>query len=197
MGRAAAPLARIDGCVNQAAVTQFLNTPQLDDIFDLGGVWSRAKRISRSRSIGSSALRRTSSSAFLKFVKDANSAATGETRRGHARIDLLKALLDRIGAGDPVPQNAETLIGGFHEAIGQEEVWANLKSRTRWPAPGRGSRARWRRARVRARDPRTLPQGVQSLELMDVVLVPRGVSRRLRRVRRFIGRFISWAGSAV
>lgn len=110
------------------ALKRFINSLGWRDIFDLGDVWDRAKRIftdpiDRLISFGVGV-----ATELLQIVKEAilrPLAALAEGTRGY---DLLKAILglDPI-TGDPVPRNAETLIGGFMKLIGQEEVWSNLK----------------------------------------------------------------------
>ena len=65
---------------------------------------------------------------IMRLVKDAILQPPGEYGEGTQGYDLLKAVLgeDPI-TGEPVPRNAETLIGGFMKLIGQEEVWENIK----------------------------------------------------------------------
>ncbi len=110
------------------SLRRFLDSLGWRDIFNLGGVWNRAKRlftnpISRLISFAGSVV-----TGIMKLVKEAvlrPLAAMAEGTRGY---DLLKAVLgqDPI-TGDPVPRNAETLIGGFMKLIGQEEVWQNIQ----------------------------------------------------------------------
>lgn len=107
---------------------QFMDSLSWSDIFDLGGVWQRAKSIftgpiGRLISFGGSVV-----TEILKMVKEAilkPLAALAEGTRGY---DLLKAILgqDPI-TGVAVPRNADTLIGGFMKLIGQEEIWENIK----------------------------------------------------------------------
>lgn len=47
---------------------------------------------------------------------------------GTAGYDLLKAVLGEDPVtGEPVPQSADTIIGGFIKIIGQEEIWEKIK----------------------------------------------------------------------
>lgn len=107
---------------------QFLDSLGWSDIFDLGGVWNRAKRIftgpiGRLIDFGVSV-----ATEILKMVKDAVLKPLAAMAQGTRGYDLLKALLgqDPI-TGETVPRNADTLIGGFMKLIGQEEIWQNLK----------------------------------------------------------------------
>jgi hypothetical protein len=116
------------GSVIREAINQFLDSLSWTDIFDLGGVWGRAKRIftepiDRIISFGKGLI-----TGILKFIKDAILKPLAALAQGTRGYDLLKAILgeDPI-TGEPVPRNADTLIGGFMKLIGQEEIWENIK----------------------------------------------------------------------
>ncbi|MGC8774144.1 MAG: eCIS core domain-containing protein [Chlorobaculum sp.] len=111
-----------------SGLRRFIDSLSWTDIFDLGGVWDRAK------SIFTSPIRRLISfatslvSQILGFIREAilrPLAALAEGTRGY---DLLKALLGQNPiTGEAVPRTADTLIGGFMKLIGQEEIWENIK----------------------------------------------------------------------
>jgi hypothetical protein len=107
---------------------QFIDSLSWTDIFDLGGVWDRAKRIftepiGRLIDFGVSV-----AVEILKMVKDAILKPLAALAKGTRGYDLLCAILgeDPI-SGEPVPRTAETLLGGFMKLIGQEEIWENIK----------------------------------------------------------------------
>ena len=109
-------------------LSSFIDSLGWSDIFDLGGVWERAKRIFTDPIDRLISFGKRSCGDLLDFVKEAilrPLAALAEGTRGY---DLLKAVLgqDPI-TGEPVPRTADTLIGGFMKLIGQEEVWQNIK----------------------------------------------------------------------
>lgn len=111
-----------------AGLKCFMDSLSWTDIFDLGGVWNRAKRIftdpiGRLIDFGISV-----AGEILKMVKDAILKPLAALAQGTRGYDLLKAILgeDPI-TGEPVPRNADTLVGGFMKLIGQEEVWENIK----------------------------------------------------------------------
>jgi len=111
-----------------AALRRFLDSLSWTDIFDLGGVWDRAKRIftepiARLIAFGGSVV-----TEILKMVKDAILKPLAALAQGTRGYDLLKAILgeDPI-SGEPVPRSAENLLGGFMKLIGQEEIWENIK----------------------------------------------------------------------
>jgi hypothetical protein len=111
-----------------AALRAFLRSLSWTDIFDLGGVWERAKAIftgpvSRAKSFAESFF-----TGLISLVKEAVLRPLAAMAEGTSGYPLLKALLgqDPI-TGEPVPRNADTLIGGFMTLIGQQEIWENLK----------------------------------------------------------------------
>lgn len=111
-----------------AGLKRFIDSLSWTDIFHLGGVWDRAKRIftdpiGRLIDFGVSV-----AVEILKMVKDAILKPLAALAQGTRGYDLLKAILgeDPI-TGEPVPRNADTLVGGFMKLIGQEEVWENIK----------------------------------------------------------------------
>lgn len=120
-------LGDIGGAVTDA-LKEFIDSLGWSDIFSLGDVWDRAKRIftdpiGRLISFGTSVV-----GELMTLVKQAILRPLAALAQGTRGYDLLKAILgqDPI-TGEPFPRTAETLIGGFMKLIGQEEVWENLK----------------------------------------------------------------------
>jgi hypothetical protein len=110
------------------AISQFLDSLSWSDIFDLGGVWDRAKRIFTEPIDRIINFAKGLITGIVKFVKDAILKPLAKLAEGTKGYDLLKALLgeDPI-TGEPVPRSADNLIGGFMKLIGQEEIWDNIK----------------------------------------------------------------------
>ena len=116
------------GSAIRQSIDEFLDGLGWSDIFDLGGVWDRAKRIvttpiERIIAFGAGLV-----GGIIGFIKDAilrPIASLIEPTRGYP---LLKAVLgfDPV-TGDAVPRNATTLLGGFMTLIGQDEVWQNIQ----------------------------------------------------------------------
>jgi hypothetical protein len=181
------------------ALDRFLGTLGLSDVFSPGDVWERAKRIFSEpidRILG--AVQRIASG-MLRLIKDAvllPLARLAEKTRGY---DLLKAVLGRDPiTGEPVPRNAETLIGGFMKFIGQEEVWKNLVQARAVPRAWA-----WFQGALSGlmgfvgEFPALVVRAFQSLELSDVVLLPRALSKIAAVFGDFAGRFVSWGGTQV
>jgi hypothetical protein len=111
-----------------SGLKRFMDSLSWKDVFDLGGVWERAKAIftapiSHLISFGASV-----AIEILKMVKDAILKPLAAMAQGTSGYDLLRVILgqDPI-SGEPVPRTAENLLGSFMKFIGQEEIWENIK----------------------------------------------------------------------
>jgi hypothetical protein len=116
------------GSTIKQAITEFLDSLSWSDIFDLGGVWERAKRIFTEPIDRLIDFAKGLITGILKFIKDAILKPLAAIAQGTQGYDLLKATLGKDPiTGEPVPRNPETLIGGFMKLIGQQEIWENIK----------------------------------------------------------------------
>jgi len=177
-----------------AGLKRFIDSLSWTDIFDLGGVWDRAKRIftdpiKRLIDFGVSV-----AVEILKMVKDAILKPLAALAQGTRGYDLLKAVLgeDPI-TGEPVPRNADTLIGGFMKLIGQEEVWQNIKQ-------GNAIARAWAwfqgalsglMGMVRA-IPRKIIDTLTSLTFMDILTVAGALSKIIGAFVNIATDFIKW-----
>jgi Domain of unknown function (DUF4157) len=181
------------------AISDFLDTLSWRDIFNLGDVWNRAKRIftepiDRLLNFGKSLV-----TGIVKFVKDAILRPLAKLAEGTKGYDLLKAVLGEDPVtGEKVPRNAETLIGGFMKLIGQDEIWENIKKSNAI------SRAwAWFQGALSGllgfiqQIPTLFVNAFKSLEIMDIVLVPRAFAKIANVFGGFIGNFLSWAGNTI
>ena len=177
-----------------AGLKRFIDSLSWTDIFDLGGVWDRAKRIftdpiKRLIDFGVSV-----AVEILKMVKDAILKPLAALAQGTRGYDLLKAVLgeDPI-TGEPVPRNADTLIGGFMKLIGQEEVWQNIKQ-------GNAIARAWAwfqgalsglMGMVRA-IPRKIIDTLTSLTFQDIITVAGALSKIIGAFVNIATDFIKW-----
>ena len=187
------------GSLFRQAIDDFLDSLSWTDIFDLGGVWNRAKRIFTEPVDRLISFAKNLITGILGFIRDAILRPLAGLAEGTRGYDLLKAILgqDPI-TGDPVPRNAETLIGGFMKFIGQEEVWENIKK-------GNAIARAWAWfqgalaglvAQVRA-VPGRFMAAVKSLTLEDIVILPNAFRKVAGVFLDVIGGFFSWAGGQV
>jgi hypothetical protein len=189
----------LTGSAIRNAVMEFIDSLGLRDLFHLGDVWDRAKRIFTvpiDRIIG---FARNVVSGIVTMVKDAILRPLAQLAQGTRGWDLLIAVLGRNPiTGEAVPRTADTLIGGFMKLIGQEEVWENLKKANavaRAWAWFQGTLAGVL-AFVQAVPERFLA-ALRSLEIADIVLLSRAFVKVGTAFATFVGDFIGWAGRQV
>lgn len=187
------------GSLISEAIDRFLDSLSWTDIFDLGGVWDRAKRIftepiDRIFSFVSGLV-----SGIIGFIKDAILRPLVRLAEGTRGYDLLRAVLgyDPV-TGDPYPRNAETLIGGFMRLIGQEEIWQNIQR------SGAVARAwAWFQGALSGllgfvrQIPSLFVQAFRSLEISDIILLPHAFAKIASVFGGFIGEFLRWAGNTI
>jgi hypothetical protein len=187
------------GSAIKQAVTQFLNTLSWTDIFDLGGVWERAKRIFTEPIDRIISFAKGLVTGIIQFIKDAILRPIAKLAEGTAGYELLKGVLgyDPI-TGDAVPRTAESLLGPFMKLIGQEEIWQNMKKSKAtarcwaWFQGALGGLMGFVRE-----IPGLFIRAFKSLELMDIILVPLAFVKLGKVFGSFLGRFISWAGGTI
>lgn len=187
------------GSVIKEAISTFLDSLGWRDIFDLGGVWNRAKRIFTGPIDRIISFVKGLVTGIIKFIKDAILRPLAKLAEGTRGYDLLKAVLGEDPVtGELVPRNAETLIGGFMKLIGQQEVWENLKKSNAvarawaWFQGALSSLIGFVR-----QIPTMFLNAFKSLEIADIVLLPRAFAKVAAVFGNFIGSFLSWAGNAV
>ncbi len=183
----------------KGAITAFLKTLKLTDIFDLSGVWERAKAIftdpiARLKSFAAGLL-----GDILKFIKDAILRPLAKLAEGTAGYDLLKGVLgeDPI-TGEPVPRSAETLVAPFLKLIGEEEVWENMQKAKAIPRIWKWFQGALTEVKgYVAAIPKLFVSTLQSLQLEDVILPPKAWIKIGTAFGGFIGKFAKWAGGAL
>src|SRR5262249_45987099 len=183
----------IDKFIHGISATDLLWVP------GLGGLWESAKRIFTEPIDRAKNFMASLATEIIQFIREAillPLAALAEGTRGY---DLLKAVLGEDPVtGQPVPRNAETLIGGFMKLIGEEEIWENIKKANSIPrclAWFQGAMTELL-AFVRA-VPGTFVAAFKALEVVDLILVPRAFAKIAGVFGSFVIDFLSWAGKAV
>lgn len=189
----------ISGASIREALNRFLDSLSWRDIFRLGDVWNRARRIFSEPIDRIIAFVRSLGAQILRMIKDAilrPLAGLASQTRGW---DLLCAVLGTNPiTGEAVPRTAETLIGGFMRLIGQEEIWQNIQR-----ANALGRAWAWFQGALNGllgfvrQIPQLFLQALQALEIADIVLLPRAFARVASVFGTFIGNFLSWAGNTI
>lgn len=181
------------------AIGEFLDSLGWRDLLHPGRVWDRAKRIFTDPIDRIIAFIKGLVNGIIKFIKDAILIPLAKLAEGTRGYDLLKAVLGEDPVtGELVPRTADTLIGGFMKLIGQEEVWQNLKK-----ANAVARAWAWFQGALSSllgfvrRIPGMFKQAFLSLELMDIILVPRAFQKVAAVFGTFIKNFLTWAGDTV
>jgi len=177
------------------AISEFLDSLGWRDVLHLGRVWDRAKRIFTDPIDRILSFLKGLVLGFLSLIREALLRPLAKLAEGTQGWDLLKAVLGRDPiTGDPVPQTADTLIGGFMKLIGQEEIWNNIKKANAL------SRAwAWFQGALKGllgfvtQIPSLIIQTIRSIELMDIILLPRVFIKVGKAFAGFLGKFFAWA----
>ncbi|PHV04467.1 hypothetical protein CSQ96_25485 [Janthinobacterium sp. BJB412] len=193
-----ATLGDIGGAI-VAGLARFIDSLSWRDIFDLGGVWDRAKAIftnpiGRLISFGAGVV-----TGLMAIVREVVLRPLAALAEGTAGYDLLKAVLGQDPVtGEAVPRSPALLIGGFMKLIGQEEVWQNIQKGN---AIGRAWE--WFQGAleglmgfVRA-IPGQIVDTLRSITWQDVLTITGLFSKVGRAFLNVAGQFLSWAGAQV
>ncbi len=182
-----------------SALDRFLHTLGAGDLLDLGGAYDRAKAIF-SVPVGQAlAFVGGLAAEVLGFIRDAILIPVAKLAEGTNGYNLLKAVLGKDPiTGEAVPQDAETLIGGFMKFIHQDEIWENMQKAKAIPR----AFAWFKKAMselmgfVRA-IPDTFINALKSLDVADMILIPRAFAKLGKAFGTFALKFISWAGGTI
>jgi hypothetical protein len=188
------------GSIRQA-LDQFLSGLDLWDLrpTNWGTLWETAKRIFTDPIGRITTFVTGLATEIVRFIREAillPLAALAEGTRGY---DLLKAVLgqDPI-TGAPVARNAETLIGGFMKLIGEDEVWQNIQKANAIPRCWAWFQGALEQLKGFVRQiPNHLADAVKSLDVSDMILVPKAFAKIAVAFAGFVGEFLKWAGEAL
>jgi hypothetical protein len=181
------------------AVTDFISPLGVSDVFDLGGVWERAKKIFTEPIGRIIDFAKGCVTGILQFIRDAILLPLARLAEGTRGWDLLIAVLGKNPiTGEPVAPSAENLIGGFLKLIGEDEVWENMKK-----AKAIDRAWSWFQGAARAltgfvaQIPDLFVAAFKALTLPDVVLVAGAFQKVAGVFGGFLAKFIDWAGTAL
>jgi hypothetical protein len=189
----------LSGASIKASLMQFLDSLNALDFLNPGGVWDRAKAIFTTPIDNIISFAKSLAIQVLKFIKDAILRPLAELASQTPAWDLLIAVLGRNPiTGDPVPRTADTMIGGFMKLIGQEEIWENIKKANAIPRAWA-----WFQGAIAGlmgfvqEIPGLFLAALQSLEIADIVLLPRAFVKVGQVFAGFFERFVKWAGQTI
>ncbi len=187
------------GAAIRDALMQFLDDLGWRDILHPGDVWDRAKKIFTEPIDRMIAFFKALADGVIAIIKDAILRPLAALAAKTRAWDLVLAVLGKNPiTGDPVPQTADTLIGGFMKLIGQEEIWENLKK-----ANGVTRAFAWFKGAMAAllgfigEIPTLFINALKSLVIEDLLDLPGAFMRIVGIFGDFAGRFFTWAGDAI
>lgn len=181
------------------SIEDFIKGFKLSDLTDLGGLWERAKAlvttpIERIRNFAIGV-----KDGIVKLIKDAilkPIAAYAATTRGYP---LLRTIMGKDPiTGETVAQDAESLLGAFLTFIGEDELWATMQKAKAVPR----AFAWFKAAKAAlmgfiAEIPGLFVQAFRSLEVIDIILIPRAFLKLAHVFGSFAVRFVTWGAQAV
>jgi hypothetical protein len=182
-------------------IKNFISKFSIEDLGNLGAVWDRAQHIVTAPIAQIKSFAIGLKNGIVTLVKDAilkpiAAFAKANIPNGY---DLLCAVMGKDPiSGEPVKQSAENLIAPFMKLIGQEEVWENMKK-----AGAVGRAWAWFQSALGTvkgfvqQIPTLFINAFKSLEIADIVLIPRAFAKLVSVFGGFAGQFIKWAGNAV
>ena len=182
----------------KGALTKFLESLKWSDIFDLGGVWERAKSIFTEPIDRLISFAKSLVGDILTFVRQAILLPLAKLAEGTRGYDLLKAVLGEDPVtGEPVPRTPENLIGGFLKLIGQEDIWQNMQKANAIPRAWAWFQGALAGLMGFVRQiPGLIKTALASLEIMDLFPPIKAFVKVAGVFGNFIGQFISWGLNA-
>jgi hypothetical protein len=185
----------ISGPAIKAALDRFTGDLGFSDIFDLGGVWNRAKRIFTTPITRIIDFAKGLFSKILEFVQEAVLKPLAALAAQTPFYTLLKAVLGKDPvSGEKFEGGATEVIGGFMTMIGQEELWQNIQRANAIPRA-----FAWFKTAMKGlmglvtSIPTRFIDGLKGLEIMDFVVLPRAFLKIGAVLGSFLVDFGSWA----
>jgi hypothetical protein len=166
---------------------------------DFGAMWDRAKAIVETPIARIKAFAVALKDGIVKLIKDAILNPIAAYARTTSGYPLLCTVMGKDPiTGEPVAQDAETLLGAFMKFIGEEELWQTMQKAKAVPRA-----FAWFKAAVAALKgfineiPGLFVQAFRALEVIDILLIPRAFLKLAGVFGGFAGRFITWGANAV
>ncbi len=181
------------------ALMDFLDSLSWRDIFHLGDLWDRAKRIFTDPIDRIIDFVKGLVEGIWKFVRDAILKPIAKLAEGTSGWPLLIAVMGKNPiTGEPVPQTPDALIGGFMHLIHEDEIWENIKK-----ANAVTRAFAWFKSVLSgllgfvSQIPDLFIKALKSLEWSDILDLPGGFMKIVGVFGKFLVNFISWAGGKV
>ncbi|MEO7688322.1 MAG: DUF4157 domain-containing protein [Sphingomonas sp.] len=185
----------ISGASIKAALNKFMDSLSWRDIFNLSGVWGRAKAIFTEPIGKIISFAKSLFSEILRMVREAVLRPLAALAEGSPGYPLLKVILgfDPV-TGEAVQPTADAVIGGLMTLIGQEELWANIKRANAIPRAWAWFKGAMGGLKALVTSiPSRFMTALKGLEIMDFVVLPSAFIKLAKVFGNFMGDFGSWA----
>jgi hypothetical protein len=185
----------ISGASIKAAIDKFLESLSWKDIFNLSGVWERAKSIFTDPISKIISFAKSLFSEILRMVREAVLRPLAALAEGSAGYPLLKVVIgfDPV-TGEAVQPTAEAVIGGLLTLVGQEELWANIQRAKAIPRAWAWFKGAMGGIKALVSSiPSRFIAALKGLEIMDFVVLPSAFIKLAKVFGNFMGDFGSWA----
>ncbi|OYY94802.1 MAG: hypothetical protein B7Y41_04315 [Hydrogenophilales bacterium 28-61-23] len=180
-------------------IKRFIKGLGVTDLGNLGGVWNRGKQILTGPVNQMIGFAKNLKDGIVQLIKDAILKPIGAFARTTSGYPLLCSVMGRDPiTGDPAQQDPEVLMGGFMTFVGEQETWATMRKAKAVPRA-----FLWFKNALGvlkgfvAAIPGLFVSAFKSLEIVDIVLIPRAFIKLSKVFVSFAGRFISWGANAV
>lgn len=169
------------------------------EITDLGGTWERAKAIVLNPIARLKAFAIALKDGIVTLIKNAILNPIAAYARTTSGYPLLCTVMGKDPiTGEPVAQDAETLLGAFMKFIGEEELWNTMQKAKAVPRA-----FAWFKGAVAALKgfiseiPGLFVQAFRALEVIDILVIPRAFVKLAGVFGGFAKRFVTWGANAV
>jgi hypothetical protein len=183
------------------AIGQFIDEFDVTDLADPGGLWDRAKRIVTEPIGRIKAFATGLADGLIQLIKDAilkplAALAKSASPQGW---DLLCAILGKDPITDePVPQDAEAFVSAFLTFIGETETLNKIKEAKAIPRITAWFKSGMAELKGFVNEiPGLFVQAFKSLEIVDIILLPRAFAKIASVFGSFALRFITWGGQKI
>jgi len=187
------------GAAFRDALMNFIDSLGWRDIFHLGDLWDRAKRIftdpiGKLIDFGKGLVKGIAELVKAAIIKPLGAWAA----RNIPKWNLLVGVFGKNPISDDKESPASALIGAFMELIGQKEIWENIQK-----GGAVGKAWQWFQTAMKGAlalvlsIPGRVMDTIRSLTIFDIVTIVGAFKKIIGAFASFVGDFITWAGGTV
>lgn len=193
-----AALRDLGGAVRDALM-EFIDSLGWRDIFRLGSLWDRAKRIFTTPIDKAIAFGKGLVTGIAALVKDAIIKPLGRWAANNIpKWNLLVGVFGKNPISDEGESPGSALIGAFMELIGQKEIWENIKKGNAVAKAWAWFQGAMKGALSLVTSiPGRVMSTIRSLTIFDIVTLVGAFQKIVGAFSSFVGDFMRWAGGTV